>query len=83
MTRQSEKIRYASWNFIQDVIGFIFNYFFPFCEPGQDHIAETHVDQIQLEEPQEIKPIFTSLVHTPTLLHIILVTLMMTIQACV
>jgi hypothetical protein len=66
MTRQSEKIRYASWNFIQDIIGFIFNYFFPFCEPGQDHIVETHVDQIQPEEPQEIKPSFTAPVHTPT-----------------
>jgi hypothetical protein len=66
MTRQSEKIRYASWNFIQDIIGFIFNYFLSFCESGQDHIVETHVDQIQPEEPQEIKPSFTAPVHTPT-----------------
>jgi hypothetical protein len=52
MTRQSEKIRYASWNFIQDIIGFIFNYFLSFYDPGQDHIAETYVDQIQPDEPQ-------------------------------
>jgi hypothetical protein len=70
MTRPSEKIRYLSWNFIQDVIGFIFNYFFPFCEHGQDHIVEIHVDQIQPEEPQEIKPSFTDPVHTPTLVNI-------------
>jgi hypothetical protein len=48
------------------VIGFIFNYFFPFCELGQDHIVETHVDQIQPKKPQEIKPSFTGPVHTPT-----------------
>jgi hypothetical protein len=66
MTRQSEKIRYASWNFIQDIIGFIFNYFFSFYDPDQDHIAETYVDQIQPDEPQEIKPSFTVPVHTPT-----------------
>ena len=70
MTRPSEKIKYLSWNFIQDVIGFIFNYFFPVCEHGQDHIVETHVDQIQPEEPQEIKPSFTTSVHTPTLVNI-------------
>ena len=70
MTKPSEKIRYLSWNFIQDVIGFIFNYFFPFCEHGQDHIFETHVDQIQPEEPQEIKPSFIDPVHTPTLVNI-------------
>ena len=48
------------------MIGFIFNYFFPFCEPGQDHIVENHVDQIQPEEPQDINPSCISLVHTPT-----------------
>jgi hypothetical protein len=70
MTRQYENIIYASWNCSQDIIGFIFNYFFPFCEPVQDHIVETHVDQIQPEEPQEIKSSFTSHVHTPTLVNI-------------
>jgi hypothetical protein len=57
MTRQSEKIRYSSWNFIQDIIGFIFNYFFSFSDPGQDHIAETYDNHIQPDEPQNIKPI--------------------------
>ena len=71
MTRQSEKIRYASWNFIQDIIGFICNYFLSFCESGQDHVVETHVDQIHPEESQEIKPSFTSLVHTPTPVNIL------------
>jgi hypothetical protein len=66
MTRQSGKIRYSSWNFIQDIIGFIFNYFFSFPDPGQDHTTETYVDHIQPDEPQNIKPNFTVLVHTPT-----------------
>jgi hypothetical protein len=66
MTKQSKKIRYASWNFIQDIIGFIFNYFLSFYDPSQDHIVEAHVDKIQPEEPQEIKPSFTALVHAPT-----------------
>ena len=66
MTRQSEKIRYATWNFIQDIIGFIFNYLFPFPDPGQDHTTETYVDQVQPDEPQKIKPSFTVPVHTPT-----------------
>jgi hypothetical protein len=70
MTRPSKKIRYLSWNFIQDVIGFIFNYFFPFFEHGQDHIVEIHVHQFQPEEPQEIKPDFISLVHTLTTINI-------------
>ena len=66
MVRQSEKIRYSSWNFIQDIIGFIFNYFFSFPDPGQDHIAEIYDNHIQPDEPQNIKPNFTVLVHTPT-----------------
>ena len=66
MTRQSENIRYASWNFILDIIGFIFNYFLSFCESSQDYMVENHVDQIQPKDPQEIKPSFTALVHTHT-----------------
>jgi len=66
ITRQYEKIRYGSWNLIQDIIGFIFNYFLSFCESGQDHIVETYVDQIKPNDPQEIKPSFTVHVHTPT-----------------
>jgi hypothetical protein len=55
MARQSVNIRYSSWNFIQDIIGFIFNYFFSFPDPGQDHIAETYIDHIQPDEPQNIR----------------------------
>jgi hypothetical protein len=66
MTRQSGKIKYSSWNFIQDIIGFIFNYFFSFPDPGQDHIAKTYDNHIQPDEPQKINPNFTVHVHTPT-----------------
>ena len=66
MTRQYEKIRYASWNFIQDIIGFIFNYFLSFYDPGQDHIIETDIDHIQPDEPRNIRPDLIVPVHTPT-----------------
>jgi hypothetical protein len=66
MTRQSEKIRYSSWNFIQDIIGFIFIYLSSFPDLGQDHTVETYVDHIQPDEPQNIKHNLMVPVHTPT-----------------
>jgi hypothetical protein len=66
MTRQSGKIRYSSWNFIQDIISFIFNYFFSFLDPSQEHIAENYDNHIQPDEPQNINPNLIVPVHTPT-----------------
>jgi hypothetical protein len=66
MTRPSEKIRYLSWNFIQDMIGFIFNYFFPFHDLDSDHTVKIYEEHVQPNEPQEVKPSVTIPVHTPT-----------------
>jgi hypothetical protein len=65
MTKQSGKIRYSSSNCIQDIVGFICNYFFSYYDLGQEYIAEIHNDQFQAEEPQRIQPIPIALVHTP------------------
>jgi hypothetical protein len=66
MTRQSVKMRYSSWNFIQDIIGFILNDLFSFLDHGQYHTTKTYVDHIHPCEPQNINPNFTVPVHTPT-----------------
>jgi len=50
---------------------FFFNYFFPFYEPSQYHIVETHVDKIQSKEPEEMKPTFTAPIDTPTHVNIL------------
>jgi hypothetical protein len=65
MTKQSGKIRYSSSNCIQDIFGFICNYFLSYYDPGQEYIVEIHSDQFQPEEPQRIEPIPIALVHTP------------------
>jgi hypothetical protein len=65
MTKQSGKIRYSSSNCIQDIVGFICNYFLSYYDPGQEYIVEIHNDQFQAEEPQRIHPIPIALVHTP------------------
>jgi hypothetical protein len=65
MTKQSGKIRYSSSNCIQDIFGFICNYFLSYYDPGQEYIAEIHSDQFQPEEPQRIEPIPIALIHTP------------------
>jgi hypothetical protein len=65
MIKQSRKIGYSSSNCIQDIVGFICNYFFSYYDPGQEYISEIHNDQFQDEEPQIIQPIPIALVHTP------------------
>jgi hypothetical protein len=64
MTKQSRKIRYSSSNYIQDIVGFICNYFLSYYNPGQEYIVEIHNDQSQDEEPQRIQAIPIALVHT-------------------
>jgi hypothetical protein len=66
MARQSREIRYSSWNFIQDMIGFIFNYLFPSPDHGQNHTAKNSVDHIKHDEPPKIQPNYVAQVHIPT-----------------
>jgi hypothetical protein len=65
MTKESGKIRYSSSNCIQDIFGFICNYFLSYYDPGQEYVDEIHNDQFQAKEPQRIQPIPIALVHTP------------------
>ena len=48
------------------MIGFIFNYFFPSHDPDPDHTTKIYEEHVQPDEPQEVKPSVTTIVHTPT-----------------
>jgi len=65
MTKQSGKIMYSRSNCIQDIFGFICNYFLSYYDLGQEYNAKIHNYQFQTEEPQRIDPIPIALVHTP------------------
>jgi hypothetical protein len=70
MTKQPRKIRYSSSNCIQDIFGFISNYFVSYHDPGLDYIVEIQDDHFQPEEPPEIKSQTVDYVHAHTLVHI-------------
>ena len=48
------------------MIGFIFNYFFPSHDPDLDDTAKIYEENVQPNEPQEVKRSVSIHVHTPT-----------------
>jgi hypothetical protein len=70
MAKQPRKTRYSSSNCIQDIFGFICNYFLSYHDPGLEYIVEIQDDHFQPEEPQEIKPQIVDYVHAHTPVHI-------------
>ena len=71
MAKQPRKTRYSSSNCIQDIFGFICNYFLSYHDPGLEYIVEIQDDHFQPEEPQETKPQIVNYVHTHTPVHIL------------
>jgi hypothetical protein len=69
MTKHPRKTRYSSSNCIQDIFGFICNYFLSYHDPGLEYIVEIQDDHFQPEEPPEIKPQIVDYVHAHTLVH--------------
>jgi hypothetical protein len=70
MAKQPRKTRYSSSNCIQDIFGFICNYFLSYHDPGLEYIVEIQDDHFQPEEPPEIKPQIVDYVHAHTPVHI-------------
>lgn len=66
MAKQPRNTRYSISNCIHDIIGFIYNYFLSYHDPGLEYIVEVQDDHFQPEEPQRFEPIPIALVPTPT-----------------
>jgi hypothetical protein len=70
MAKQPKKTRYSSSSCIQDIFGFICNYFLSYHDPGLEYIVEIQDDHFQPEEPQEIISPIVDYVHVHTPVHI-------------
>jgi hypothetical protein len=69
MAKHPRKTRYSSSNCIQDIFGFICNYFLSYHDPGLEYIVEIQDNHFQPEEPPEIKPQIVDYVHAHTPVH--------------